>query len=127
MSFPFQYAVLRAVPRVDRGEFINVGVILYCQGLDFLRAEVAVDEMRLRALAADVDLEAVRTAANAVVAASLEPVGEARQNDGLAYRFGILTAPRSTVVQPSPVHAGITQNPERTLAELMQRLVEATG
>ncbi len=127
MTFPFQYAVLRAVPRVDRGEFINVGVILYCQQLDFLRAEVSVDDVRLRALAAEVDLDAVRAAAAAIVAACLEPVGQARENDGLAYRFGILTAPRSTVLQPSPVHAGMTQNPERTLAELMRRLVEATG
>jgi hypothetical protein len=126
MTFPFQYAVLRAVPRVDRGEFINIGVILYCQALDYLHAEVAVDDMRLRALAADVDLEAVRAAAEAVAAACREPVGQARENGGLAYRFGILTAPRSTVVQPSPVHAGITPNPEQTLAELMRRLVEVT-
>jgi hypothetical protein len=125
MRAPFQYAVLRAVPRVDRGEFINVGIILYCQQDDFLRAAVAVDDVRLRALAAEVDLEAVRSAADAVVAASLEPVGHARENDGLAHRFGMLTAPRSTVVQPSPVHAGITTDPERTLDELMRRLVIA--
>ena len=61
--------MLRAVPRVDRGEFVNVGVIIYCQELDFLRAAVAVDDVRLRALAADVDLEAVRIAAEAVVEA----------------------------------------------------------
>jgi hypothetical protein len=122
---PFQYAVLRAVPRVDRGEFINVGIILYCQQHDFLRAAVMVDDVRLRALAAEVDIDAVRSAAEAVVTASLEPVGYARENDGLAHRFGMLTAPRSTVVQPSPVHAGITTNPEGTLDELMARLVIA--
>jgi hypothetical protein len=61
-----------------------------------------------------------------VVAACLEPVGRARENDGLAHRFGMLTAPRSTVVQPSPVHAGITADPERTLDELMRRLVIAS-
>jgi hypothetical protein len=126
VTLPFQYAVLRAVPRVDRGEFINIGVILYCQGLEFLRAEVAVDDVRLRALAADVDLDAVRAAADGIVAACREPVGLARENDGLAYRFGILTAPRSTVVQPSPVHAGITRDPDRTLADLMLRLVTAS-
>jgi Protein of unknown function (DUF3037) len=125
MRAAFQYAVLRAVPRVDRGEFINVGIILYCQQHDFLRAAVAVDDVRLRALAAEVDLEAVRSAADAVVTASLEPVGHARENDGLAHRFGMLTAPRSTVVQPSPVHAGITTDPEQTLDELMRRLVIA--
>jgi Protein of unknown function (DUF3037) len=126
MRFPFQYAVLRAVPRVDRGEFINVGIILYCQQCEFLRAAVAVNDARLLALTTEVDLEAVRTAADGVVAACLEPVGHARENDGLAHRFGMLTAPRSTVVQPSPVHAGITTDPEQTLDELMRRLVIAS-
>lgn len=121
--FAFTYAVLRAVPRVDRGEFINVGIVMYCQELDFLHAAVAVDDVRLRALAHDVDLEAVRVAAEAVVDACRDPVGTARENDGLATRFGMLTAPRSTVLQPSPVHAGVTDNPERTLAGLMGRLV----
>jgi Protein of unknown function (DUF3037) len=121
--FAFTYAVLRAVPRVDRGEFVNVGVIVYCQELDFLRAAVAIDEVRLRALAHDVDLEAVRVAADAVVEACRRPVGSARENDGLAARFGMLTAPRSTVLQPSPVHAGVTDHPERTLRRLMSKLV----
>jgi Protein of unknown function (DUF3037) len=119
----FQYAVLRAVPRVERGEFVNVGVILYCQAADFLQAAVTVDPGRLRALAADVDLEAVRTSADAIVLACQEPVGSARENTGLATRFGILTAPRSTVVQPSPVHAGITDHPAGTLATLLAKLV----
>ena len=119
----FQYAVLRAVPRVDRGEFVNIGVILYCQAMDFLRAAVTIDDVRLRALAADVDTDAVRIAAEAVARACQEPVGSARENAGLATRFGMLTAPRSTVVQPSPVHAGVTHDPERTLVDLMSRLV----
>jgi hypothetical protein len=119
----FQYAVLRAVPRVDRGEFVNVGVILYCQAMGYLRAAVAVDDVRLRALAADVDVDAVRMSAEAIVMACREPAGSARENSGLATRFGMLTAPRSTVVQPSPVHAGITHNPEQTLIDLMSRLV----
>lgn len=120
---PFQYAVLRAVPRVDRGEFVNIGVIIYCQSLDYLRAGVDVDEHRLRALDPAVDLEAVRLAAQAVVDACTDPVGSARENTGLATRFGILTAPRSTVLQPSPVHAGVTTDPARSLAELIDRLV----
>jgi hypothetical protein len=119
----FQYATLRAVPRVDRGEFINVGVIVYCQALDFLQAAVAVDGVRLRALSGDVDLDAVRVSADAVVHACQEPVGRARENNGLATRFGILTAPRSTVLQPSPVHAGVTSDPEQTLTELLVKLV----
>ncbi len=124
---PFVYAVLRAVPRVDRGEFVNVGVILYCQHLEYLHAAVTVDEVRLRALAHDVDLEAVRVAAAAVVDACREPVGTARENDGLATRFGMLTAPRSTVLQPSPVHAGMTDDPEQTLRHLMTKLVAPAG
>lgn len=122
-AHPFQYAVLRAVPRIDRGEFINVGVILYCQGLDYLHAGVVVDDVRLRALAADVDLDAVRRSAQAVVQACHHPMGTARENTGLATRFGMLTAPRSTVVQPSPVHAGMTDNPGRTLGGLLGKLV----
>jgi hypothetical protein len=121
--FAFTYAVLRAVPRVDRGEFVNVGVIMYCQALDYLHAAVAVDDVRLRALAHDVDLDAVHTAAQAIVDACRHPVGSARENTGLAQRFGMLTAPRSTVIQPSPVHAGVTSNPERTLRLLMSKLV----
>ncbi len=119
----FQYVVLRCVPRVDREEFLNVGVVLYCQALDFLQAAVVVDPVRLRAIAPDVDLDAVRTAADAVVIASRTPVGSARENEGLAVRFGMLTAPRSTVVQPSPVHAGLTNDPEQTLGQLLTRLV----
>jgi len=122
-SRPFQYAVLRAVPRVERGEFINVGVILYCQDLDYLRAAVVVDDVRLRALAADVDLDAVRRSAEAVVLACRDDVGTARENTGLATRFGMLTAPRSSVVQPSPVHAGMTGNPGQTLGALLGKLV----
>lgn len=124
---PFTYAVLRAVPRVDRGEFVNVGVILYCQPLEFLQAAVVLDEARLRALSPDVDLDAVQTAAQAVVDACRAPVGSARENDGLAVRFGRLTAPRSTVVQPSPVHAGLTGDPQATLAALLGRLVAPLG
>ncbi len=120
---PFQYATLRAVPRVDRGEFINIGVIIYCQALDFLRAAVQVDAGRLRALADGIDLDSVRLSAQAVVDACEEPVGVARENTGLATRFGILTAPRSTVVQPSPVHAGVTADPVGTLALLLAKLV----
>jgi hypothetical protein len=119
----FVYATLRAVPRVDRGEFVNVGVILYCQALEFLQASVVVDPVRLRALAPDVDIDAVRTAAEAVVLACRTPVGLARENEGQAVRFGMVTAPRSTVVQPSPVHAGMTAYPSRTLGQLLDRLV----
>jgi DUF3037 family protein len=123
----FQYAVLRAVPRIDRGEFVNIGVIMYCQQAEFLRCAVTVDAVRLQALDPGVDLEAVRTAADAVATGCALEGGSARQNDGLATRFGMLTAPRSTVVQPSPIHAGVTTDPERTLSELVAKLVEPHG
>jgi hypothetical protein len=122
-GYPFQYAVLRAVPRVDRGEFVNIGVIMYCQRAEFLRARMIIDGARLRGLDPDVDLESVRTAAVAIVEACEAESGNPRENDGLAVRFGMLTAPRSTVVQPSPVHAGVTEHPERTLADLLSKLV----
>jgi len=121
--YPFQYAVIRAVPRVERGEFVNVGIILYCQALDYLHTAVVVDDVRLRALAQEVDLDAVRLSAEAVVQACHRTRGSARENTGLAYTFGQLTAPRSTVVQPSPVHAGLTSDPEQTLATLLGKLV----
>jgi len=123
-AMAFQYAVLRAVPRIDRGEFVNIGVIMYCQSAEFLRCAVTVDAGRLQGLDPDVDLTAVRTAADAVVTACALEGGSARENDGLATRFGMLTAPRSTVVQPSPIHAGVTSDPERTLRELVTKLVE---
>lgn len=122
-SQAFQYAVLRAVPRIERGEFVNIGIILYCQFWDFLAATVSVDDVRLKALAPDVDVDAVRSSAAAVVLACQAEVGTARENTGLATRFGILTAPRSTVVQPSPVHAGITEDPGRSMQGLLTRLV----
>jgi Protein of unknown function (DUF3037) len=126
-AYPFQYAVLRAVPRVDRGEFANIGVIMYCQQAEFLRARTLIDEARLRGLDPDIDLESVTTAAEAVVASCEAAAGSARENDGLAVRFGMLTAPRSTVVQPSPIHAGLTDDPERTLADLLSKLVAPIG
>ena len=126
-GYPFQYAVLRAVPRVDRGEFVNIGVIMYCQQADFLRAQIILDDARLRGLDPEVDIESVQLAAEAIVAACEDAAGSARENEGLAVRFGMLTAPRSTVVQPSPIHAGVTRDPERTLAELVAKLVGPTG
>lgn len=120
---PFQYAVIKAVPRVERGELINIGVVLYCQQADFLAARVEVDADRLRGLSPDADPAAVQRAGDALVAAAAAPVGTARENTGLAARFGMLTAPRSTVVQPAPVHAGLTDDPAATLEALMDLLV----
>ena len=121
--FAFQYAVLRAVPRVDRGEFVNVGVIIYCQQVQFLRAAVAIDEVRLRALAPDVDVEAIQTAAEAIVAACREDVGIGPGERRTGHPVRHAHRPPQHVLQPSPIHAGMTHNPERALADLMGRLV----
>jgi len=120
----FQYVVLRCVPRVDREEFVNVGVVLYCQQADFLEARCHVDADRLAALAPDLDLDAVRSALDAVgaVCRGDESAGAAGRTP-LGTRFGFITAPRSTVVQPGPIHGGLTTDPARELDHLLDRLV----
>lgn len=124
MTLPYQYVVLRCVPRVDREEFVNVGVVLYCQAAGFLAASCHVDDQRLRSLAPDVDLDAVRHGLAFVegVARGDEGIGAAAAGD-LGTRFGFLKAPRSTVVQPGPVHGGLTEDPGAELVRLLDVLV----
>jgi Protein of unknown function (DUF3037) len=120
----FQYVVLRCVPRVDREEFVNVGVVLYCQQADFLRARCHVDRTRLATLAADVDVDAVSSALEAVEAVCRGDASAGEAGRGpLGTRFGFIAAPRSTVVQPGPVHGGTTADPGRQLEHLLDRLV----
>jgi Protein of unknown function (DUF3037) len=121
---PFEYALLRAVPRIDRGECVNVGVVVYCQARDYLGTAVHVDEVRLFALDRQADVDAVRAAL-----AGLEAVCAGREAAGRAgsgsrrERFGWLTAPRSTVVRAGPVHSGLTRDPDADLRRLLDRLV----
>lgn len=120
----FEYAVLRAVPRVDRGEFVNVGVVLYCQATDFLAARSHIDPARLRALDDAVDLAALEGALTAVAVVcaadpAAGPVGE--QPPGARFRW--LAAPRSTVVQAGPVHAGLSEDPAHELDRIFDLLV----
>jgi hypothetical protein len=121
MSALFEYAVLQAVPRVERGECVNVGVVLYSQEREFLDALTHVDESRLRALDADVDLASIDAALDAVVRACRGegPAGETP----LRQRFGWLTAPRSTVVRSGPIHLGKTDDPAAELSRLHRKLV----
>ena len=123
-QLPYQYVVLRCVPRVDREEFLNVGVVLYCQERSFLDAAWHCDGGRLRALDPRVDVQAVCDALTFVdgVCAGDERGGAAATKD-LGTRFGFLKAPRSTVLQPGPVHGGLTADPARELERLLERLV----
>jgi len=123
-SAPYQYVVLRCVPRVDREEFVNVGVVLYSQADDFLGAAWDCDESRLSAFAPSLDTQAVCDALTFVdgVCAGDARGGSAAQGD-LGTRFGFLKAPRSTVLQPSSVHGGVTTDPARELQHLLARYV----
>ena len=120
----YQYVVLRCVPRVDRDEFVNVGVVLYSQAADYLDAAFAVDADRLRALWPEVDLDAVDAALETVCAVCRGEHAPGRPSiPRLGPRFGWLSAPRSTVVQPGPVHGGLTKDPAAELTRLLGRLV----
>ena len=124
MAEPFSYAVVRLVPDIERGERVNVGVIVFCRPLDFLGARTALDEDRARALRGDVDLEAARRHLAAIerVAAGDAAAGPIAALDTTA-RFHWLVAPSSTIVQPSEVHTGLCDDPADRLDELFERLV----
>jgi hypothetical protein len=117
----FEYAVIQAVPRAERGESINVGVVLYSQDHEFLDALSHVDEARLRALAPDIDLAAVEESLDAICRACRGegPAGA----ESLRIRFGWLTAPRSTVVRTGAIHLGKTSDPAAELQRLYEALV----
>ena len=120
----YQYVVLRCVPRVDREEFLNVGVVVYCQAADFLAVAWAVDRDRLAALDPHVDLDQVCEALDFVdgVCAG-DRRGGAAGTKPLGQRFGFLRAPKSTVLQPGPVHGGTTTDPAAELDRLLHTLV----
>ena len=124
MRHAYQYVVLRCVPRPEREEFVNVGVVLHCQAADFLDVVCHVDADRLRALHTGIDVDQVREALAFVdlVCRGDERAGEAARQS-LGQRFGFLKAPRSTVLQPGPVHGGVTDDPARQLEHLRERLV----
>jgi hypothetical protein len=124
VSKPFEYAILKVIPRVERGECMNAGVVLYCQADRFLDARVHLDASRLRALDPDADLDAVRAhleSFRSVCAGGAKTGAVGRLP--LRERFGWLVAPRSTVVQPSEVHTGLTDDPEAELERLLRRMV----
>ncbi|MEO3788589.1 DUF3037 domain-containing protein [Nonomuraea sp. B10E15] len=118
----YEYAVIRVVPRVERGELINAGVLLYCQPRAYLCARVELDAVRLRAVDPGADLDGVRRALSAYELACGEEAGPL-EGESLGGRFRWLTAPRSTIVQAGPVHAGLTSDPDTELARLFDKLV----
>jgi hypothetical protein len=120
----FDYAIVRVVPRVERGESLNAGVILFCLERDFLRARIEVDEPRLRALWPETDLDLIRQHLETIprICAGT-PEGGPIARLSLRERFRWLVAPRSTMIQVSPVHAGLSDDPERALEELFGRMV----
>ena len=120
----YQYLVLRCVPRVDRDEFTNVGVVIHSQAVDFLDCAFVVDPDRLRLLSPDLDLGAVGAALETTCdICHGEPAPGRPLLDTLGQRFGWLAAPRSTVIQPGPVHGGLTRDPPSELGRLLTRLV----
>src|SRR4051812_39963621 len=122
---PFAYTTIRVVPRVERQEFVNVGVVLYSRPRKYLGVQARLDRKRLRALWPDPDLDAVERQLDVIrsVVAG-DPTGGAIALLPAAERFGWLSAPASTVVQPGPVHAGLADDPEAALQELFIELVE---
>jgi DUF3037 family protein len=124
---PFQYAVLRVVPRVERGECVNAAVVLFCRQKGFLEVRTALDDARLMALAPGIDVAAVRAHLRALerVAAGDPKAGALARLDQ-SERFHWIVAPSSTIVQPSPVHTGFCDDPDAELDHLVATLVEVS-
>jgi hypothetical protein len=122
---PFQYAALQVVPRVERGEAVNAGVVVFCRPLRFLGARTQLDAELLAVLAPGCDAEAVRLLLETVerIAAG-DPAGGPIAALPASERFHWLVAPASTIVQPGPVHTGLTDDPAGELGRLFARMVE---
>jgi len=124
VSHPYQYVVLRYVPRVDRGECLNVGVVVHSQSAGVLSCGYHLDAERIRAVSPDADLDSLRAALEAVGTMCERPpslVDATLSTQGK--RFGWISAPRSTVLQPGPVHGGSVADPEAEVDRLLGLLV----
>lgn len=120
----FDYAIVQVVPRVERDERLNAGVILFCPAAGYLGCAIHLDEARLRALAPDADLPAVAAQLDAIRAVCAgDPAAGPIARLSPSERFHWLSAPRSTGVQPSPVHAGICDDPAAALQRLFRSVV----
>ena len=125
---PFEYALLRVVPRIERGEAFNAGIVLYSRPLDYLGARVHLDVQRLHALDPAADADAIAAVLDAVQTQCARERAEARYAgpagaEDRGRRFRRLTAPRSTIVQAGPVHTGLTTDPAADLERLLSALV----
>jgi hypothetical protein len=121
---PYQYAIVRVVPRVDRGECLNAGVVLLCRSRAYIGARTELDEGRLAALAPDIDPATVRPHLAAIERiARGDPAGGPMAALSAAERFHWLVSPASTIIQPSEVHTGLTDDPATELEHLFATLV----
>ncbi|HEX8472764.1 MAG TPA: DUF3037 domain-containing protein [Pyrinomonadaceae bacterium] len=125
---PFDYAVIRVVPRVERQEFINAGVVVSCQARNFLKAKFELDRARLAALDPQLDVVIIQKHLDAIVlicegGAEAGPIGLLPQRA----RFHWLVAPRSTIIQTSPVHTGLCHDGEAMLEHLLARMVRSNN
>ncbi len=128
MPHAYEWAVLRVVPRVERCEFVNVGVVVYCQALDYLGVTLTDDLARAQALDPALDVAGVQSHLEGVRAVCEgAPAAGANGRRPPGERFRWLVAPRSTVVQASPVHTGLTEDPGAELDDLARRMVLAPG
>jgi hypothetical protein len=121
---PFDYAIVRVVPNVEREEFVNVGVILFCRTRRFLDARIKLDMERLAALSPKLDVRMVQAQLDLILricagGSDAGPLGEL----GQAERFHWLVSPRSTTIQVSPVHCGLCVDPQAALDNLLEKLV----
>ena len=122
----YDYALIRLVPSVERGECINIGVILFCRTLDFLGGRIYLNEARLLALSPDLDLAAIQQELHSILlicegGPEAGPLGKMSQSE----RFHWLVSPRSTIIQISPTHEGVCDNPEAALEHLLKTMVLA--
>jgi len=121
----FEYSIIRVVPRVEREEFMNVGVLLWCPAMDFLNAKIQLNKERLQALFPTADVDVIQSHLDSIplICAGGEqggPIGKLTQRE----RFHWLVAPRSSLIQFSPVHSGLCQNPPQSLECIFTRSVQ---
>jgi DUF3037 family protein len=122
----YDYAIIRVIPKVEREEFVNVGVIVSCPATRFLEARIELDEQRLIALDSTLDVETIRAHLATIPAIcsggeQAGPIGQLSQRE----RFYWLVSPRSTIIQMSPVHTGSCKNPADVLEHLLDTMVRA--